>query len=233
LGVQIQQQTQRVYEDSKYFANIIGYTGLISQEELDKMNANGEYYNATDVIGKTGLEQKFEEELAGIKGTETVSVNTAGKVVDIIDRKEPIAGNDLYLTIDSDLQRNSYHILEKKIAGILLDKIVPDMNYGSKGESATEIKIPIMRLLCLINNNVIDIDHFEDKKAQTIEKNTYKLYNNTLKDVYQQLDSLLKMNNTVTNDKAGEMENYLERFYAVLSETIFIMRISVRMTNTG
>jgi penicillin-binding protein 2 len=223
LGVQIQQQTQRVYEDSKYFANIIGYTGLISQEELDKMNANGEYYNATDVIGKTGLEQKFEEELAGIKGTETVSVNTAGKVVDIIDRKEPIAGNDLYLTIDSDLQRNSYHILEKKIAGILLDKIVPDMNYGSKGESATEIKIPIYEVYyALINNNVIDIDHFEDKKAQTIEKNTYKLYNNTLKDVYQQLDSLLKMNNTVTNDKAGEMENYLERFYAVLSENYFI-----------
>ncbi len=223
LGVQIQQQTQRVYEDSNYFANIIGYTGLISQEELDKMNASGEYYNATDVIGKTGLEQKYEKELAGSKGTETVSVNTSGKVVDIIDRKEPVAGSDIYLTIDSDLQRNSYHILEKKIAGILLKNIVPDMDYGSKGESASEITIPIYEVYyALINNNVIDINHFEDKKAQTLEKNTYKLYSNTLKDVYKQLDSLLKMNNTVTNDKAGEMENYLERFYAVLSDNYFI-----------
>lgn len=223
LGVQILQQTQRVYEDSEYFANIIGYTGLISQEELDKMNVGGEYYNATDMIGKTGLEQKYEKELAGSKGTETVSVNTSNKVVDIIDRKEPIAGSDIYLTIDSDLQRNSYHILEKKIAGILLDKIVPDMNYGSKGESASDITIPIYEVYyALINNNVIDINHFDAKNAKTLEKDTYKLYSDTLKDVYKQLDSLLKLNNTVTNDKAGEMENYLERFYAVLSENYFI-----------
>lgn len=223
LGVQIQQQTQRVYEDSKYFANIIGYTGLISQEELDKMNVGGEYYNATDMIGKTGLEQKFEKELAGTKGTETVVINSSYKAVDVIDRKEPIAGNDIYLTIDSDLQRNSYHILEKKIAGILLDKIVPSMDYGSKGESASDITIPIYEVYyALINNNVIDINHFEAKNATTLEKNTYKLYSDTLKAVYKQLDSFLKINNTVTNDKAGEMENYLQRFYAVLSENYFI-----------
>ncbi len=223
LGVQIQQQTQRVYEDSIYFANIIGYTGLISQEELDKMNLGEKYYDSTDVIGKTGLEQKYEKELAGDKGTETVSVNTSGKVVDIIDRKEPIAGSDIYLTIDSDLQRNSYHVLEKKIAGILLEKIVADMDYGSKGENASEITIPIYEVYnALINNNVIDINHFDNKKATTLEKNTYKLYSNTLEDVFQQLDSLLKMNNTMTNDKAGEMENYLDRFYAVLSDNYFI-----------
>ncbi len=223
LGVEVEQQTHRVYEDSIYFANLIGYTGLISQEELDAMNTDGDYYDSTDVIGKTGLEQKYEKELAGTKGTETVSVNTAGKVVDIIDRTEPIAGSDVYLTIDSDLQRNSYHILEKKVAGVLLDKIVPDMNYGSKGENASEITIPIYEVYnALINNNIIDINHLNDKNATTLEKNTYTLYNDTLKDVFGQLDSLLHMNNTITNDKSGEMENYLERFYTVLSDNYFI-----------
>jgi penicillin-binding protein 2 len=219
LGVQVQQQTQRVYEDSKYFANIIGYTGLISQEELDKMNATGEYYNATDVVGKTGLEQRFEKELSGSKGTETVSVNTAGKVVDIIDRKEPLAGSDVYLTIDSDLQRNSYHILEKKIAGILLDKIVPDMNYGSKGESASEITIPIYEVYyALINNNIIDINHFDHKNALDLERKTYELYNDTLKDVFRQLDTMLSIDNTVTASTTGDLYNYLDRFYHVLFE---------------
>ncbi len=223
LGVQVQQQTQRVYEDSKYFANIIGYTGLISQDELDKLNANGDYYVSTDVIGKTGLEQKYEKELAGVKGSETVSVNTSGKVIDIINHNDPIAGSDIYLTIDSDLQRNSYHILEKKIAGILLEKIVPDMDYGSKGENASEITIPIYEVYhALINNNVIDINHFDDKNATALEKSTNKLYNNSLKNVFLQLDTLLQMNSTVTNDKSGEMENYLTRFYAVLSDHYFI-----------
>ncbi len=222
-GVQVQQQTQRVYEDSIYFANIIGYTGLINQEELDKMNTGGKFYDTTDVIGKTGLEQKYENELAGNKGTETVSVNTSGKVVDIIDRTEPIAGSDIYLTIDSDLQRNSYHILEKKITGILLNKIVPDMDYGSKGENASEITIPIYEVYnALINNNIIDINRLSKKNATTLEKNIYQLYSNTLKDVFKQLDSLLRMDNTVTNDKAGEMENYLERFYTVLYDNYLI-----------
>ena len=223
LGVEVQQQTHRVYEDSIYFANIIGYTGLISQEELDERNTDGEYYNSTDVIGKTGLEQKYEKELGGTKGTETVSVNTAGKVVNVLNRTEPIAGNDVYLTIDSDLQRNSYHVLEKKIAGILLNKIVPDMNYGSKGESASDITIPIYEVYnALINNNIININSLNDDQASTLEKDTYQLYSNTMKDVFKQLDSLLRMNNTITNDKSGDMKNYLERFYTVLSENYMI-----------
>ena len=158
-GVRVELETQRVYQDALYMAHIIGYTGLISSEELEKAELEGLDYNSTDYIGKTGVEKEFEALLAGIKGSENVVVNNSGKVVMVTDRKDPIAGNDIYLTIDSDLQRNSYLILERKIAEILLENIVPNMNYGSKGESAADIKIPVYEVYyALINNNIIDIN---------------------------------------------------------------------------
>ena len=107
-GVTIKQQTHRVYNESLYFAHIMGYTGLISAEELEEYNDENEYYNSTDVIGKSGIENEFEEELSGVKGSEIVSTNVYGKVTGIVDQTEPIAGNDVYLTIDSELQKSAY-----------------------------------------------------------------------------------------------------------------------------
>jgi penicillin-binding protein 2 len=224
LGVEVQQQTHRVYEDSLYFSHIIGYTGLISADQLETMNVEKEYYDSTDVVGKAGLEKKYEEFLGGTKGSETVSVNTGGKVVEVLNRTEPIAGSDIYLTIDSDLQRSTYHILEKKIAGILLDKIVPDLNYGSKGESASDITIPIYEVyFALINNNIIDIERLNDKGSKTLEKKTYSDYKEELSNLFDQLDDLLKINNTITNEKAGDMEEFLDYFYTVVSKNYFLI----------
>ncbi|MDF2486257.1 MAG: hypothetical protein K0R46_2425 [Herbinix sp.] len=223
LGVEVQQQTHRVYEDSLYFAHIIGYTGLISAEQLETMNASKDYYDSTDVVGKSGLEKKYEEVLGGTKGAETVNVNTGGKVVDIINRTEPMAGSDIYLTIDSNLQRSAYHILEKKIAGILLEKLVPDLDYGSKGESASEITIPIYEVyFALINNNIIDIESLNDEDSEDLEKQTYSDYQEELSNVFDQLDELLSINNTVTSDKAGVMEEFLDYFYTVVTKNLFI-----------
>ena len=223
LGVEILQQTHRVYEDSLYFAHIIGYTGLISSDQLEAMNAEKEYYNSTDVVGKAGLEKKYEEVLGGTKGSESVSVNGGGKVVEVINRTDPVAGSDIYLTIDSNLQRSAYHILEKKIAGILLEKIVPSLNYGSKGESASEITIPIYEVyFALINNNIINIDQLDDKDAEGREKQTYIDYKTELSNVFSQLDDLLKINNTTTNDKTGVMDEFLDYFYTVVSKNFFL-----------
>ena len=222
-GVSVQQQTHRVYEDSIYFSQILGYTGLINAEELEEMNQASKYYDATDVIGKSGLEKVYEKELGGKKGSETVSINTAGKVVDVLSRTEPEAGGDLYLTIDKFLQRNAYHILEKEIAGILLEKIKPDLDYGSKGESASNITIPIFEVYyALINNNIIALDSLNDSTATELEKKIYHKYEDKREEVFSSLDKLLQSDNTVVNNKAGDMENYLNRFYSVVSENLLL-----------
>ncbi|MFQ9393624.1 MAG: hypothetical protein ACLR2E_04860 [Lachnospiraceae bacterium] len=81
-GVDIEEDSIRVYEDSKYFAPLIGYTGQISAEEMESLNADGGNYKNGDIVGKSGLEQHFEKELQGEKGSQTVYVDNMGKVAD-------------------------------------------------------------------------------------------------------------------------------------------------------
>lgn len=221
-GVEIKKQTQRYYHDSLYFAHMLGYTGLISATELEEYEDGN--YNYTDYIGKSGLEKEYESYLAGTKGSEVVTVNTAGRVIGVVDRTDPVAGNDVYLTIDSDLQKDIYHIMEKEIAAILIDKIRPDMNYGSKGESASNILTPIYEVyFALINNNIININALEEKDASDLEKQVYSKYKTSLNNVFSRLDTYLDFNNTVTNDKTGDMENFLEYFYNVLKDNNILL----------
>lgn len=225
-GVEVKQETSRVYVDSEYFAHIIGYTGKISAEEYEARKAD---YNPTDVIGKTGIENKYEEQLAGVKGEEIVSVKSNGKVIKVEERTDPVAGNDIYLTIDAELQKNCYLLLEREITKILLDSIVPDKDdYGSKFISASEITIPIYEVYnALINNSIIDVTSLQDSDATDLEKETYNKYLVALKDVYDQLDEYLSMDSIVTNDKAGDMENFLDYFYEELITKNILLKDSI------
>ena len=238
-GVDIQQQASRVYEDSLYYSHLLGYTGLISSDELDAKEAEAKEedkentYNATDMIGKSGLEQVYEQYLAGTKGTETVTVNSNGRVTDIKQTTDPVAGNDVYLTIDSKLQKNVYLLLEKEITNILLTSIVPTMSYGSKGESASEITIPIYEVYnALINNNIIDVNDFDSADATTLEKSTKTKYENALQDVDRKYNDLLALDSTTTNDKAGDMEDFLDYFYSVLVSNDILLKSSIPENDT-
>ena len=228
-GVSIAQHTHRVYEDSKYFAHILGYTGLISASELESFEKEkADYYNATDIIGKTGIEKEYESYLGGKKGQEIIAVNNFGKIIDVVEREEPIAGNDVYLTIDKELQIAAYNILEKQIAGILVSKLQPDMNYGTKGESASDILTPIYEVYyALIDNNIIDINSLDDEDATDLEKRVYEKFNNNMEDILKQLDVYLDYDNTVTNDKAGHMKEFLDYFYEVLISNNILMQNSI------
>jgi len=225
-GVQIKQETKRVYHDSLYFAHMLGYTGLINAEELDKLNSEvGEdYYNSTDIVGKTGIEKEFEEYLRGSKGSEIVTVNENGKVIGVVDRKDPLAGNDLYLTIDGNLQKAAYHILEKRIAGILLEHLTPDLDYGTKGESASNIKTPIYEVyFALIDNNIIDIERLSAPNATSLEKQIYNKFIDARNEIFSRLNTLLAPDNETTNNKAGDMEEYLDYIYDILVDNNVIL----------
>ena len=100
-GVEVQQQTYRVYNDAKYFAHIIGYTGLINTTELETYNEQlgTEKYKSTDVVGKSGIEKSMEEYLSGTKGVELLTVNDSNKIIETSVQKEPVAGYNIYLSI--------------------------------------------------------------------------------------------------------------------------------------
>lgn len=215
-GVEVVEETHRVYNESEYFSHILGYTGTISAQELEQKQESGDdSYSSSDQIGKMGLEAAYEDELRGEKGYRKVVVDENSKVLEVLEEKEPVAGNDIYLTIDSKLQKACYKILEKQIAGILLSKIQNSEDSGTKGESADGILIPIYDVYYyLFKNNVLHIREMSQAKATTLEKAVYEKYQEKLEDVFGQMDSYLAYNSHTANSAAGEeMEDFLDYVY--------------------
>ena len=183
-GVEILEDTIRKYNNSEYFASILGYTGKISSEEYEKLSAEDDSYTLNDIVGKGGIEQYMDSYLKGEKGYEKLYVDYLGKAVEVIDREEPTSGNHVYLSIDSDLQIAVYNLLEQEIAGIV---------YSNIDNASSDIPIPITDVyFALINNNVIDLEHFADADASSNEQAVQQIFSARQSVVRSQLESQLK-----------------------------------------
>lgn len=106
-GVVIRARLSRHYPLGKSMSHAIGYVGRINQEELKSLNKSN--YSASQYIGKTGVEKYYESTLHGTVGYQQVETDANGRMVRILRKIPAIAGNNLYLTIDSQLQ----HVVEK------------------------------------------------------------------------------------------------------------------------
>lgn len=211
-GVDIEEESLRRYTDSKYFASIIGYTGKISQEEYDALDEEQKkQYSLTDIVGKSGLEQVMDEVLQGSKGEVTYYVNSVGKVTDTVNYTEPSAGNDLYLTIDADLQKQTYDLLEEKIAGIVLSKLQNVMNYDpSVTSDASEIIIPVDDAYhAFIANEIIDELHFSAEDAGQTEKEVYAIFQARKEAVMTEIMNELN-GQTPYQNLSDEMKAYMD-----------------------
>lgn len=105
-GVEIKARLFREYPYSEKTAHLLGYIGRINQADEDRLEENDAEanYRGTDYIGKTGLEQYYENELHGTTGIEQVEVDSAGRAVRVLSRTPPVSGNTLILSIDAKLQ---------------------------------------------------------------------------------------------------------------------------------
>ena len=120
LGVQIGQGRTRVYPNKSMAAHIIGYTGRMLNEKTIVQNENAGY-KRDDLVGISGIEKSEELELTGNTaertGTRVVEVDSKGKVIRELesDNKQPTAGNNVMLTIDSGLQKVAEEALAKNV----------------------------------------------------------------------------------------------------------------------
>lgn len=179
-GISIEEGSIRVYADSEYFAPILGYTGVISEEQyLEYTEADIGDYTRTDIVGKTGLELVYDSYLQGTKGEEVIYVNSLGKVIETVSTESAVAGNDLYLTLDSDLQKVAYDALEETLAGILLANIQNIMTYDETlAEDSSDIVIPIGDVYnAFFANQILTVGDFEDEDAGETEKEVLATYN--------------------------------------------------------
>ncbi|MDR3559052.1 MAG: penicillin-binding transpeptidase domain-containing protein, partial [Candidatus Pacebacteria bacterium] len=154
-GVEIDKTAIRSYNNSQIFASVIGYDGKITQKELSSHPG----YLMTDYIGKTGLEESYEDALRGTYGATEVEVDSLGHVRRVIGVTNPTPGSDLVLNIDAGLQEQLYNdmtamlqktgtksaaavAIDPRTGGVLAMVNVPsyDNNLFAKGISGADYK---------------------------------------------------------------------------------------------
>ncbi|MCS2609404.1 penicillin-binding protein 2 [Halomonas dongshanensis] len=116
-GVEVEAQLLRYYPDAEVMAHALGYVGRINAEELAELDPGR--YAGTHFIGKTGIERFYEDELHGQAGLRKVETNARGRVLRELGRVDPVPGENLTLTLDENLQRLAYDLLEGRRGSIV------------------------------------------------------------------------------------------------------------------
>ncbi len=156
-GIATTPQDQRVYPYSEYVSHSIGYTGKIDEDTLNRLNETAEHkYNQNDTVGRSGLESAFESDLRGLDGSQVVEANSTGRIINVLDTTEPIAGNNVYTTIDANLQSKTYNIIEKHLTQVIINKL---NHVTSRDQNIT-------------------VQDFFNAFIKANNYNSYKLYNN-------------------------------------------------------
>lgn len=119
-GIVVQAHFARNYPYADKLVDVLGYVGRINERELTQVDPRN--YLATNYIGKLGVEKYYEETLHGRIGYQQVETDASGRIVRILQRMPPVPGDDLYLSLDIDLQIAAQKALgEQKGAAVAID----------------------------------------------------------------------------------------------------------------
>lgn len=124
-GVSVETESMRKYEEGDKFSNILGYIRQISDEELKEYEQYG--YDSGDIVGKTGIEKVMELELNGKDGKMLVEVDNMGRKISTLETEAPVSGNDVFLTIDKDLQIAAYNYLDDALAEAIITRLTSEL----------------------------------------------------------------------------------------------------------
>ena len=213
-GIDVIEDTLREYVDEVSMGPILGYIGRASAEELEELRKQNSEYTNDAIIGKAGIEQYMETTLQGTDGRETVTVDNLGKVlkIDKETQVDPVAGDDIQLTINTEWQATIYEILKQRVAGILLSKIVggKTFDYDMIIDSA-QIEVPIYDVYnALVENCVVDIRKFSREDASKVEKSLQKAFEKKQASVFEELrERLTGANPKSYKEEPKQMQEYL------------------------
>ena len=141
-GIRIEVLPARVYHFGDMASHTIGYLGEISRRELEKQDTS--VYRGGDLVGKMGLESLREADLRGEKGLSFSEVNARGFEQQLLKSIEPLPGNEIHLTIDSDLQRVAEEV----------------MMSADKSGAVVAMEVKTGRLLALVSTPPLHLEDF-------------------------------------------------------------------------
>jgi penicillin-binding protein 2 len=111
-GIGVETLPMRQYPDPKSFTHVLGRVAIPSQDDVKRIEEKLKVKPA-DYVGKNGIEKAFEKELMGTPGSEELEIDARRRPIRVAGRDNPIPGNQLFLTLDSRLQRKAMEVLGK------------------------------------------------------------------------------------------------------------------------
>lgn len=146
--VEIEAQ-RRLYPQNGMLAHVIGYTGEVSEDELD--SPDFAKYDPGDVVGKFGIERQYNDTLTGVDGQRQVVVDNRGQVRETLKTKPAVAGKDLQLTIDLDLQA---------VAELAMDNGVKELGVNHKDGAVVALDPRTGQVLAMVSRPTFDPNKF-------------------------------------------------------------------------
>lgn len=157
-------EEQRFYIYGKPLGNVIGYMRKITAKQYETMQEEG--YDQDDVIGQVGVEGEMESTLRGIDGNQLIEVDNVGREVRSLKTQEAISGNDVYLTLDAELQVAVYNALEKRLS----EGIINRLQGAAKTIPLTGREI----LVSMAKNNQLDLKIMSGADPSSAQRQLYE-----------------------------------------------------------
>ncbi|MBA2720726.1 MAG: penicillin-binding protein 2 [Chloroflexi bacterium] len=140
-GVEVVIEARRQYPDGPLVSQLLGYTAPVSPEQLDSLKKQG--YLPDDLVGKTGLEAYYEDELRGLYGSETVERDATGRKLQVLGNvRQAEAGDSLELTIDVKAQQHAQKALQWGMKAAGLKRGVVIVMNPQTGEVLAMVSLP-------------------------------------------------------------------------------------------
>lgn len=143
------QSQRRLYPQNNLLAHVIGYTGEISETELDQPEFAK--YEPGTVVGKFGIEKQYNDTLMGVDGQRQVIVDNRGQVRQTIGIKPAVPGHDLKLTIDLDLQT---------VAELAMDSPMKELDLDKKNGAVVALDPRTGEVLAMVSRPAFDPNKF-------------------------------------------------------------------------
>ena len=193
VGIEVQRAYIRNYE-TEYAAHILGYTGLMTQEEYERYSLLN--YANDAMVGKDGVEYSFEEYLHGRDGKVIETQNNAGTILASVYETEPTPGDHIYLTIDKVLQEQTERILNNSVNTMILNRdqarkeamergeYDPEMKDEITGAAAVVVKVNTGEPLAIASWPTYDVSTIIEKYQELMETPNAPLFNRALLGAY-------------------------------------------------
>ena len=192
-GIEVERAYVRQYS-TEYAAHILGYTGLMTQEEFEKYSLLD--YSTDATVGKDGVEYAFENYLHGQDGKVIETRTASGTIVSTVYTKEPVPGNHVYLTIDSVLQEQVERILnrgvnimienvqQERAEGLARGDYDPNMKDEITGAAAVVVDVNTGEPLALASWPTYDVSTIIENYQELLETPNAPLFNRALMGAY-------------------------------------------------